>query len=259
MVQSILPPKEDEAIVQFPLHLQKLIHALQATPPNTPAQAEELVLRASIKTDDLLPWADFEHPVADSYGRKLVFKGDCFEVMVMSWLPGDFSAIHDHGAAEWGAVQCFGDADHFTFAIQDGLLVTTDRVPYYPGMVRAVDHQLIHQMGNSSSQPCLSLHVYGCYGPLTNITGGARIFDLLENSIQYTNGGGFFCLPEDQINQRHPGFYADEETTCRHHRQMADRLAQILAQPRCDRRDHLVAKRDYLQAQIELMTAVSDR
>ena len=63
----------------------------------TPAIARQCVLDANLRAEDLTAWADFDHPVEDSYGRRLVYDGGDFEIMVMSWAPGDFSAIHDHG------------------------------------------------------------------------------------------------------------------------------------------------------------------
>ena len=175
-----------------------------------------------------MPWADFDHPVADSYGRQLVHHGGHFEVMVMSWLPGDCSAIHDHGSTQWGAVQCFGAAEHYIYRFSEGKLKTLDPAHYTPGMVRAVDHNLIHQMGNSSDRPFLSLHVYGCPNKAESITGNARIFDLWENSIQYTDGGVFFCLPELEIKQKDYGLVADKTAILRHHHQMANRIQRIL-------------------------------
>ncbi|MGF1515340.1 MAG: cysteine dioxygenase family protein [Elainellaceae cyanobacterium] len=176
-----------------------------------------------------MPWADFSHPVADSYGRKLVFHGGHFEIMVMSWVPGDCSAIHDHGGAQWGAVQCFGAAEHYIYGYRQGSLTTLKLAHYTPGMIHQVDHSLIHQMGNASDMPFLSLHVYGCASPRQMITGDARIFDLFEGSIQYTDGGVFFCLADAQIKRRHLGLWGDAETQLRHHRHMRDRIQRILA------------------------------
>ena len=186
-----------------------------------------------------MPWASFDHPVSDSYGRKLVFNGGHFEVMVMSWLPGDFSAIHDHGATEWGAVQCFGSAEHFIYQLSGSRLSSPESAPYTPGLVRAVDHSLIHQMGNKSSQPFLSLHVYGCAGASDSITGDARVFDLFENSIQHTDSGVFFNLSEDLINSRRYGLSAATDTLFIHHCLMRDRLQRILDSKAGDR--HLTA------------------
>lgn len=223
--QPVIPPK---LINAYPASLQRLIRTLQQTDHPTPAQVKELILSANISIQDLIPWADFDHPLADSYGRKLVFYGGHFELMVMSWLPGDFSAIHDHGAAQWGAVQCFGAAAHYIYRFADEGLSTAESAHYTPGMVHAVDPYLIHQMGNPGNVPFLSLHVYGGSRKGENITGNARIFDLLEGSIQYTDGGVFFCLPDTQINRRQPGLQADRITVLRHHCLMCDRIRRIL-------------------------------
>lgn len=206
----------------------KLINTLKKTDFFTPEDVKTIVQNSQISTQDLMPWADFDHPIADSYGRKLVFDGGHFEIMVMSWVPGDFSAIHDHGATQWGAVQCFGAAEHYIYSFTKGVLTTREPAHYSPGMVRAVDRSLIHQMGNAGDEPFLSLHVYGCEGAKGTITGNARIFELLEGNIQYTDGGVFFGLPEAQINKRTPGLQGDVETTLRHHSQMRDRIHRIL-------------------------------
>ena len=186
-------------------------------------------MQARVNPQDLLPWADFEHPIEDCYGRKLVYHGGFFEVMVMSWRDRDYSAIHDHGLTEWGAVQCFGHAEHYTYQLEKGTLYTVERCDFQPGEVKLVDRGLIHQMGNLSGEYFLSLHVYGFNLARGTITGNARLFDLWEESIQRTDGGVFFGLPEAQINDRTYGLQGDRETTLRHHRQMRDRLLQILA------------------------------
>ena len=208
----------------LPLSLAKLVESLQNQPVLSPEIVCQCVLAAGVQSEDLLPWADFTHPIADSYGRQLVYDQGNFEVMVMSWVPGDFSAIHDHGATQWGAVQCFGAAEHYVYDLDGDQLRTRAFCPYTPGSIKSVDGALIHQMGNAGSSPFLSLHVYGCNDPCQSITGNARLFDLLEASIQYTDGGVFFCLPEADIRQRRFGVQADAATRLRHHQQMRDRI-----------------------------------
>ena len=228
MRPGLLSPNATSEVENFSTSLQNLIETLQRSPFFTPTQIKDIVENANLTPDELMPWADFDHPVTDSYGRKLVCDGGHFEIMVMSWVPGDFSAIHDHGATQWGAVQCFGAAEHYIYRFANGLLSTLEPAHYTPGMVREVDHSLIHQMGNSATEPFLSLHVYGCPQPNTAITGNARIFDLFEGSIQYTDGGVFFGLPESQINKRTYGIRGDRETTLRHCRHRGARLRRIL-------------------------------
>ncbi|MCG8364781.1 MAG: cysteine dioxygenase family protein [Pseudanabaenales cyanobacterium] len=228
MIQVISIHPSDNLNPNLPDSLQHLILTLKSQPQLTPAGVRQCVMDAQIPPEDLLPWADFNHPPTDSYGRKQIYRDEGLEVMVMSWAPGDYSAIHDHGATQWGAVQFLGHVDHYSYTLNDGILQTQARVHFKPGDVAAVDHDLIHQMGNPGPGPCLSLHVYGCNTPQANITGNARIFDLFEGCIQKTDGGVFFSLPDHLINQRQMGLKGDEETTLRHHYQMRDRLHKIV-------------------------------
>ncbi|MEM9135952.1 MAG: cysteine dioxygenase family protein, partial [Cyanobacteria bacterium P01_F01_bin.42] len=118
-----------------------------------PQAIKTLVEEANITADELMPWATLDHPLEDSYGRRLVFNSGRFEIMVMSWVPGDFSAIHDHGSTQWGAVQCFGAGDHYTYRLKQGYLSALGTAHYSYGMVRAVSNSLIHQMGNTGNEP----------------------------------------------------------------------------------------------------------
>ncbi len=217
------------AFLGQPARIQALIHSLETQVSITPEIAKECVQAANIEVEDLQQWTDFEHPIADSYGRQLIYDGDNFEIMVMSWAPGDYSAIHDHGAAQWGAVQSFGEAEHAIFRLEHMQLSTVSVHPFSAGTINSVDHDLIHQMGNPGDQPFLSLHVYGCLSPSGPVTGGARMFDLYEESIQYTDGGVFFGLPSDQISRQVRGLQGDRDTTLRHHQQMLDRVQRRLA------------------------------
>ena len=214
--------------VGLPSRIQALIHSIETSPIMTPQIAEQSVLTAKIQAEDLQPWADFDHPATDSYGRHLVYDGGDFEVMVMSWAPGDYSAIHDHGAAQWGAVQSFGAAEHSVFHLNQMQLSTVSIYPFPAGSVNAVDPDLIHQMGNPSPQPFLSLHVYGSLAHRGLVTGGAHIFDLLEGCIQYTDGGVFFGLPTDQVTDKVRGLAGDRATTLRHHQHMLSRVQRQL-------------------------------
>ena len=236
---------------ELPASLQRLVAALDRQIDPTPASIRQSVLEAGVRSEDLLPWADFQHPIADSYGRKLVCRGGRFEIMVMSWAPGDFSAIHDHGAAEWGAVLSFGRAEHYIYKLEGNALRADGERHFLPGTANPVDRDLIHQMGNPSNESFLSLHVYGCDRPQDEITGNARIFDLFEETIQYTNGGVFFCLPEEQILARGGRIRGDEEIVLCHHRQMRDRIDRMLSASPCSQPQHqLREKRDLLNAAI---------
>lgn len=228
-VSTMMGVTEERELTLLPASLKKLVHLINSHKESmTPQKARELMLEAKISERDVVPWADFGHPDRDGYGRKMVYHGGFFEIMVMSWVPGDFSSIHDHGTAQWGAVQSMGSAEHAVFEMREGRLVTRARNGFNKGTVNAVTHDLIHQMGNVDQKPFNSLHLYGSYDHNGEITGDSRIFDLYERKVQYTTGGVFFCLPESDISDRTPGVEADYATTQRHHVEMLLRIHRCL-------------------------------
>lgn len=213
----------------FPSSLQSLLASLADQTDPSRQTLLDLVTQAEIQLVDLEAWADYDHPRADSYGRRMVFHGGHFELMVMTWLPGDVSAIHDHGGAEWGAVQCFGEALHDLFHLDEMVLSSSGARPYIHGDIQFVDPALIHQMGNQSAQPFLSLHIYGSRQKRPLITTNARLFDLDEGTIQFTDGGVFHALPEDRILKRISGLKASDALVARQRefkRQRIQRMGQ---------------------------------
>lgn len=152
-----------------------------------------------LSSEDLLKWSDFDHPAEDSYGRKTIFLGKQFELMVMSWLPGDFSMIHNHGDASWGIVQALGDLTHRVYKLEDLNLSKVKEENLSVRQLVPVTHELIHQMGNATSEPIMSLHFYYNETPTEFITDNTFLFDILKQEIQTVRGGAFYGLPEDEI------------------------------------------------------------
>ena len=163
MTKTVEFAHNDGLIGRLPNSLQGLILSLSKTGQTTSDQVYQSLLQTKIDPVDLRKWETFNHSVTDSYGRQLVYAGEYFEVMVMSWLPGDVSAIHDHGQAQWGAVQCFGRGTHTVYRLVDNTLSIEGETTLLPAQIVRVSHSLVHQMGNYSQEPFLSLHVYGCY------------------------------------------------------------------------------------------------
>ncbi len=190
--------------IPLPPSLQKIVEGIQQADALTPVVAKSIVVGAAVKPEDLTPWADFDHPPTDSYGRKLVYDGGFFEIMVMSWRPGDVSAIHDHGYTQWGAVQVFGPAEHAVFLVEPESITTVSRNRLSPGRVLAVNHELVHQMGNPGDSEFLTLHLYGSPTRTASVTADARVIDLSRQEIQYTDGGVFYALPPEAIKRREP-------------------------------------------------------
>lgn len=190
--------------------LARLIHLFNQTIEKeekiTPLKAKALVLEADVQVEDMMEYADFDHPVADCYGRKLVHDGGSYEVMVMSWNPGDYSSIHNHGYTEWGVVQVFGNTHHMIYQVKEETLGFARKEILPAGAAIKVNNAFIHQMGNATTQRYLTLHVYGSNQRCADITADAKNFDLEFDRIAHTCGGAFFNLPQEAIHEVQKGY-----------------------------------------------------
>lgn len=241
MQQQTLSTKSTDKQL-LPTSLQYIATQLEQRKNPTTSEMRTIISEAKVVADDLSPWADFDHPVTDSYGRKLVYKGANFEIMVMSWRPGDFSTLHDHGHTQWGAVQLFGPAEHATFLQVGDQIVTSSREIFKSGDIVEVCHSLIHQMGNPTSDKFfLTLHVYGYTEAIDNVTGDARIFDLEKGVIHRVDGGVFFGLPESQWKRTEPGPQGDFPTRLRHYIELIRRVRKMRPEERAARNLNLEA------------------
>ncbi len=199
----------------LPERIQKLVETIESSSSMDSRAAVRLLEEAGIQDQDLAQWADYSHPKVDSYGRKMVYNGGYFELMVMSWTDGDMSGIHDHGYTQWGAVQLLGTAEHATFEVADGVMRTTSRAVCKEGTVLQVDHDLIHQMGNVGQPNYLTLHLYGSPDRDGDVTGDARVYDLDEGMVDITGGGAFFAPPSSAVCRRETGPRGDFPTWLR--------------------------------------------
>jgi len=200
----------------LPRSIIQIIERIEALEDFSPAAVRSILRDLDITQNDISDWADFEHSNADSYGRKMIYNGGYYEIMTMSWNPGDYSSIHDHGSTQWGAVKVFGELEHATFLLRDLHLSTLSRSCLKFGSVIAVGHELIHQMGNPGKVGVQSLHVYGNVdGRNGEITADARLFEVNKRVIQRVDGGVFFHLPTQQVRREEKGLTPDFMTELR--------------------------------------------
>jgi predicted metal-dependent enzyme (double-stranded beta helix superfamily) len=179
--------------------LKRLADLIEQGGEMTISKVADYVKEAAISIEDLVPYADFDHPREDGYGRQMAFEGKHYEIMVMSWNPGDFSAVHDHGYTTWGAVQVFGHVMHHTFTMNKDVFRLTKKEILANGTIVKVNNPLIHQMGNVTSSPYFTLHVYGDNEFVGDVTADSRIFELETGLIKHTTGGAFFNLPDEKV------------------------------------------------------------
>ena len=194
------------------MSVKNLVEMLESLGKFTPESVHEAVSECDVRAEDIERWVDYDYPVSDSYGRKMVHNGGFFEVMIMSWEPGDYSGIHDHGKAEFGAVKIFGVAEHAIFKLEKQKLTTISREIIKSGTTLKVTPSLIHQMGNPGESNFFTLHVYGNVNLEGGITSEARIFDYSRNELLFVDGGIFYLLPENEIVHRKKLPEADRAT-----------------------------------------------
>lgn len=178
--------------------LQRLVDSIERQQEHVTVKlAAQLMADAQISEADVVPWADYNHPTLDGYGRKLAYHTDKFEVMIMTWNPGDYSSVHDHGYTQWGAVQVFGDVLHQSYSTTGEKFKLSSKEILPKGSIAKVNNALVHQMGNATTKPYLTLHMYGANEPHGTVTADMKIYELETGVVRKTDGGAFFNLTDD--------------------------------------------------------------
>lgn len=120
----------------------------------------EILGRSRLEIDDVTAFVAAQ---ADTYARRRVARTEHYEVLVLTWLPGQGSGAHDHA----GSVSAFkilrGKAHETTFALAtDGLVDPTDTREWHEGDIGQDPGEVIHAVRNdcSCSEPLVSIHVY---------------------------------------------------------------------------------------------------
>jgi len=107
-------------------------------------------LRRPITVDDVAPFILFD---PHNYARRLVTRGNGWELRLLCWRPGQTSSLHGHGRSACAFRILRGSA-------VESVLGSRDRV-WAPGDVIAEEGgELVHQVGNAGPDALLSLHAY---------------------------------------------------------------------------------------------------
>ena len=122
---------------------------------------EELQTQA-VDLEDLLPFVFFRE---DSYGRTLVHRKKNYEILVVSWLPNQKTAIHDHsGQRCWMWVSSgkltFRNYHRVDSKKETPRLAGPEQV-FSAGESTYIDDSMgFHEILNTSGKPAISLHLY---------------------------------------------------------------------------------------------------
>jgi len=166
-----------------------------------------------IDFDAMEPLGAFGHVPSLSYGRHCLWQGAHAGVYLMAWNPGDFTALHGHGHAEWGAVVFGGETVHRSYHVE-GTRVSLQAATTIPaGKVLGVCRgDYYHAMGNHGTKPFLTLHIYGANDHQGVCTDDARVFELEKNQISVTGGSAYVNMGDEHRKTVIPGIQTDRET-----------------------------------------------
>ena len=149
----------------------------------------ELQLRLDDEALNLEAFADYVHFDDERYARNLVAHGPQFYALLLCWLPGQASPIHDHRGASCGVRVIQGVATETSFRWQDERLVEDGVTTLLAGEVCGSFDDDIHEIRNNGSENLVTLHVYSPYLDNINLyerdSGKVRVFsDPLIGSLR---------------------------------------------------------------------------
>ena len=124
-----------------------------------------------IEHEDFLPYTFFRE---ETYGRNLIAKTDFYELLVLTWLPEQRTAIHDHAGQRCWMLMELGSLTFKNYEpvgpIIEGKkyqLKPMGRAETLKAGVQPVyidDGLAVHSIANASRKPAISVHLYA--GPV---------------------------------------------------------------------------------------------
>lgn len=191
--------KTKSGVRSLPLPVKKIIEDLNQCDTVDNALLCEIVAHSGLSAEALEPFHTFDHNPAASYGRRLLYSSDRFKILLMSWCSGDFTAIHNHGATQWGCVYFMGQATHRIYAKNNGKLNIRKKEGFDPGQIAGVCGDMIHIMGNSSPQDFMTLHIYGVNAPADETEELAEVFAPERNKVFFTSGEAYLNISDELV------------------------------------------------------------
>ncbi|RLD82299.1 MAG: hypothetical protein DRJ07_08325 [Bacteroidetes bacterium] len=194
--------------LQIPKKINSLVQYLESKQNISVNELLWSIKSLNINLSDIGDYINFNHDIHESYGRSVIYESNKVEIVLMSWNKEDYTSIHDHGYAQFGAVYSFGDIQNNYFKIENNTLKKVNETILKKGEITIIDNNSIHQMGNPYKKPTLSLHVYYTNKNVKSVTGEARNFDLYSQTVYRANGGAFLDIPKKDIvsTENCPGF-----------------------------------------------------
>lgn len=165
--------------------LTRALEAFERAP--TQRELDALLRRLKVEPEELSPHLGFK---PHTYTRHRVFRNQLCEMLVLCWMPGQRTAIHDHNGS-YGAIRiCEGSMTEEIFALDEaGKVAATETHRRAAGEVTGTDVPDIHRIGSDEdgAERMITIHVYA--PPLRVI-----------NTYQLGSAEVGTCWPDDPAN-----------------------------------------------------------
>nr|WP_199064700.1 cysteine dioxygenase family protein [Chromobacterium sp. ASV5] len=108
--------------------------------------------------DELAPYRRFDPA---GYRRNRIYADDRFELLLLCWLPGQQSRIHNHHGSRCGVLVVEGVASETAFETTPGGAAKAGAAHQMAaGSLLVNEHQDIHQIRNAHDRNLVTLHLY---------------------------------------------------------------------------------------------------
>jgi mannose-6-phosphate isomerase-like protein (cupin superfamily) len=97
-------------------------------------------------------WLDRVRLRAEHRWYERLYQGPDYDIWVISWLQGQSTGFHDHGASSGAFVVAIGIVEEHRVGEQTSVI--------YPGKPRAFGPDYTHDVRNVSLAPAISIHAY---------------------------------------------------------------------------------------------------
>lgn len=186
-------------VKELPQSIRKIIGELNQTRVLGNETLSSIVLHAGISEKEFETFRRFDHAEDLSYGRQELYSNERFKILLMSWRKNDFTAIHDHGATEWGCVFFMGSATHRIYEMDNNKLTLKRKDVFQAGQTADVCGNFIHIMGNSGTEDFMTLHIYGSDSDSSGNESLAEIYAPEHNKLFYTHGEAYLNISNELI------------------------------------------------------------
>jgi len=95
------------------------------------------------------------------YQRNIIKRTEHYEMVAITWRPGQATPIHDHVGSDCAFLIVEGTSTETTYEMDDnGRAVPSAVRDYAPGEICAADEPDIHRISNDTDADLINLHVY---------------------------------------------------------------------------------------------------